>query len=94
MLYSRPGTGTKLNFVEYNQRTGFLVLNLTRNKPPFEVQFKVHEKHVEVVHVVVEKLLYLGAYLTEIHQDVRLIFVTRKLLCHIAFTYTPCAFYQ
>ena len=59
MLDSCTGSGAELHFIEYNQRMSFLVFRLTRSKLPLEIKLQVHEKHIKVIQIKVEKLHYL-----------------------------------
>ena len=88
------GTGAELHFVEYDQGTGFLAFRLAGSKFPPEVKFQIHEKHIEVVQIKVEKLHYLRIYPAEVHQKVRLVFFACKFFHDIAFSDTPGSFYQ
>ena len=94
MLDGCTGTGAELYFVEYDQGTGFLAFRLAWSKFLPEVKFQVHEKHIEVIQIKVEKLHYLRIYLAEVHQNVRLVFFACEFFHDIAFPYTPGSFYQ
>ena len=94
MLDGSTGTGTKLHFIEYYQRMSLLVFHLTWGELPPEVKLQIHEKHVKVIQIKVEKLHHLRIYLAEVHQNIRRIFLTCELFHNIAFPYTSGSFYQ
>ena len=71
-----------------------VVFRLAGDELSPEVKLQIHEKHVEVVQIKVEKLLHLRIYLAEVHQNIRRIFLTRKFFHDITFPYTPGSFYQ
>ena len=66
MLDGCTGTGAELYFVEYDQGTGFLIFLLTWSKLPLEVKLQIHEKHIEVIQIKVEKLHHLRIHLAEL----------------------------